>query len=406
MTMIRHAVPALGLMLTTTLAGCGGGNLDLDLRDKFGGNSDTTAAAQGAVQSRPAADSRGVISYPNYQVVVARRGDTAATVAARIGLDAGELARYNGIMTNDPLRGGEVLALPRRVSEPSAQTGATQSGPIQPVQVDVTTLASDAIDSAEPTPVIQRASNTTTGTEPNRHKVQRGETAFTIARLYDVSPRALSEWNGLDQDFTIREGQLLLIPPKTNGTASVATTPSVPTTATTAPGVGSQTPTPPSSVAPLPDEDLPSVAESKTQESATPAASTEPPKPVADIGQSSQQSSGTMLMPVDGSIIREYAPGRNEGIDISASPGAPVKAASGGQVAAVTTNSENILIVVVKHPNDLLSVYTHLDDLKVKKGDAVTKGQVIGGVRSGDPSFLHFEVRKGFDSVDPLGYVN
>ena len=36
-------------------------------------------------------------SYPGYQVAVARRGDTAASVAARIGLSASELANYNAI---------------------------------------------------------------------------------------------------------------------------------------------------------------------------------------------------------------------------------------------------------------------------------------------------------------------
>lgn len=113
-----------------------------------------------------------------------------------------------------------------------------------------------------------------------------------------------------------------------------------------------------------------------------------------------------MQMPVNGSIIRAYTPGKNEGIDISAPAGATVSAAASGQVAAVTTNSENVLIVVIKHSGDLLSVYTHLDNLTVKKGDAVSKGQSIGKVLKGDPSFVHFEVRQGFDSVDPLDYLN
>ena len=45
-----------------------------------------------------------------------------------------------------------------------------------------------------------------------RHKVERGETAFTIARLYNVPIKALAEWNGLGADFGIRSGQFLLIP--------------------------------------------------------------------------------------------------------------------------------------------------------------------------------------------------
>ena len=112
-----------------------------------------------------------------------------------------------------------------------------------------------------------------------------------------------------------------------------------------------------------------------------------------------------MSYPVQGSIIREYAKGRNDGIDIAAPAGTPVKAAASGQVAAITSNADKVPIVVIKHPDNLLTVYTHLDGLTVKKGDAVSRGQSIGKVRSGDPARIHFEVRDGFDSVDPMGYL-
>jgi murein DD-endopeptidase MepM/ murein hydrolase activator NlpD len=35
----------------------------------------------------------------------------------------------------------------------------------------------------------------------------------------------------------------------------------------------------------------------------------------------------------------------------------------------------------------------------------VKRGQVIATVRAGNPAFLHFEVRKGVDSVDPMPYL-
>ncbi|MDX1743214.1 MAG: peptidase M23, partial [Ruegeria sp.] len=75
---LRCATGATALVI---LAGCEG-PLDYDLRGNVGGFS-TTDAAQAATASRPAPDARGVISYPTYQVVVARRGDTVADVAAR-----------------------------------------------------------------------------------------------------------------------------------------------------------------------------------------------------------------------------------------------------------------------------------------------------------------------------------
>ena len=65
------------------------GNLDWDLRS--GNTLDTTGAARQSTANRPAPDARGIISYPTYQVAVGQRGDTVATVAQRVGLDAGQL---------------------------------------------------------------------------------------------------------------------------------------------------------------------------------------------------------------------------------------------------------------------------------------------------------------------------
>ena len=55
---------------------------------------------------------------------MAQRGDSAADVAARIGLPPNELARFNGMEPSDNLREGEVLALPRRVAEPTLLPGS------------------------------------------------------------------------------------------------------------------------------------------------------------------------------------------------------------------------------------------------------------------------------------------
>ncbi|CUH76985.1 LysM peptidoglycan-binding domain-containing M23 family metallopeptidase [Tropicibacter naphthalenivorans] len=381
------------------LGACSGG-VDFDLRGKMGGRVDTSQAAIKATTARPAPDNRGVISYPSYQVAVAKRGDKLSDVANRLGLPAEDLARFNGIKVDDPLRQGELIALPRRVSEPSPATGAATTGPIRPAPtVDVATLAGNAIDRAAPT--APRTATGPTGIEPIRHQVARGETAFTIARLYNVSPRALAEWNGLDKAFNIREGQFLLIPPVDT------TAPQIAEPAVSEPGDGTPTPTPPSASKPLPTVTPPAAASvaatTLPKADAKPAA---PAKPVADIGQSKPAaSSAQMVMPVSGSIIREYSRERNPGIDISATAGSPVKAAASGQVIAISTTTEGVKFILIRHPADLVSVYTHVDDVKVAKGDAVSKGQDIARVRSGEPAFLHFEVRQGMEPTDPMPYL-
>lgn len=369
---------------------------DWDVRDLGGDGLDTSEAAAN-VPARPRPDDRGVISYPNYQVVIARQGDTIRSIAERLGFDATELATYNGIAPDTPLRIEETVALPRRVTEPSPATGAATTGPIQPV--DVTAIATTALDRADsaaapapvsaPQPTVIRE-----GVEPIRHQVARGETAFSIARQYGVPVRSIAEWNGLGPEMSVREGQFLMIPQ--GGAPAPAPSP----VATTAPGVGSPTPTPPSAAAPLPEEDpatpLPKEATPPAPDLGTPAPAADAPPPASDA---------RLAMPVQGPIIREYAPGRNEGIDISTTAGATVRAADAGTVAAVTTDTNGVAIVVVRHADNLLTVYTNLENLAVAKGDSVSRGGALGSVRSGEPSFVHFEVRRGLQSVDPAGFL-
>lgn len=369
-------------------------DFDWDMRN-LGGGFDTTEAARN-LANRPRPDDRGVISYPNYQVVVANRGETVRQIATRLDLDANALAAFNGVDADVPLRRDEIVALPARVAEPSPETGAVTTGPIQPPEVNVTALATDAIDRAgeQSTPVAAPATQPQTGTEPGLHRVARGETAFQIARLYDVPVAALGEWNGLGSDLTVREGQQLLIPVA----GATPPSPAVTSPAVTSPGAGSRTPTPPSAVAPLPEVD----ATPQTPATA-PAA---PPAP--EIGEQTTPSPATsapFIYPVQGSIIREYNPGRNEGIDIGVPAGTSVKAAANGTIAAITQNTNGAQIIVVRHTGNILTVYVNVDDLSVAKDDTVTQGQSIANVAEGSPSFLHFEVRDGLESVDPADYL-
>ncbi len=79
---------------------------------------------------------------------------------------------------------------------------------------------------------------------------------------------------------------------------------------------------------------------------------------------------------------------------------------TGGTVAAITRDVDQVPIVVVRHPDNLLTVYANVDSIAVAKGDTVRRGQQIGVVRQSSPAFLHFEVRNGFESVDPVDYLN
>ncbi len=380
--------PALVLASAATLAlaACDT-RLDPDLRGLGEGFSTTEAALNAA--PRPEPDARGIISYPNYDVAVARQGDTVRAVATRLGINAEEVASYNAIAPDTVLRAGELVALPLRVGAPAAATGTTdiaaRAGAAIARAGEVTTTplgpsAQPAAGAATPQPAPPA------GAEPLRHQVLRGETAYSIARLYGVPVAGIAEWNALGPDLAVREGQQLLVPAGAEAAK--------PAEVLTAPGAGSPTPAPPSAATPLPEE-VPPPAD-------TPVAAPEDDPVAPDLGaEQSPPPAARFVTPVQGPIIRDYVRGRNDGIDIGATAGAEVRAAAGGTVAAVTTNTEGIEIVVIRHSDGLLTVYTHVTDLTIAKDQTVSQGQVIGRVRPGDPAFMHFEIRRGMDSLDP-----
>lgn len=370
------------------LAGCSefqSGNLDFDLRNNAG-TVDTSDGVRQAAADRPRPDGNGLITYPNYQVVVARRGDTVQSVADRIGFNAGDLARFNGISPGTSLNANAVLALPNRIAP---GTGAPGGRP------DISSIAGAAIDRASGSGVPANVT-VQTGQEPVRHRVARGETAFSIARLYGVSPSSLAEWNGLGTDLAVREGQYLLVPLVIgdDGATEVATPVA---------GVGASTPVPPSASSALPQaiEAAPLPASPQLDQFRTAASAPDPvAEPVQAPAPEPAVSPGRLQRPVAGEVLRPFS-ARNEGIDFRANEGTAVQAAAAGTVAAITRDTDQVPILVLRHDGGLLTVYANIKDIRVAKGDSISAGQRVASVGGGDPAFLHFEVRRGFDAVDP-----
>jgi lipoprotein NlpD len=361
---IRYALkPYLLLCSAIALSACSDFSLS-ELNSKL----DPQPSAQTSIiASRPQPDSRGVITYPNYQVIVANRNDTMADLAGRVGMTAQDLARHNGLPEAYLARRGELLALPSGVITPTTDPAADGS---------IEAIATAAIDRAGATPV--QLGNIQKGPEPIRHVVEQGETAYSIARLYGVSVTALASWNGLDRNLSVRAGQQLLIPVAEDGTVQSAILAPI-----------EKTPEPPSAKTPLPTAVAPAVI----PESPNLAADRTPPG-----------ASGKLMRPVKGDIIHGYS-GSNEGLDIAAASGTSVKAAESGEIALISKSIGQNTIILLRHPDNLYTVYSNVANVSVKKGQKVKRGQTIAKVANGDPSFLHFEIRRGTESVDPVPYL-
>lgn len=99
---------------------------------------------------------------------------------------------------------------------------------------------------------------------------------------------------------------------------------------------------------------------------------------------------------------------RHEGIDISARPGTPIRAAEAGRVIHAGTMGGYGRVVIVKHAGNYSSVYAHNRRNRVSKGQFVEKGDLLGEVGStGNATgpHLHFEVRRRRQPQDPLGML-
>lgn len=125
-----------------------------------------------------------------------------------------------------------------------------------------------------------------------------------------------------------------------------------------------------------------------------------------------KKGTGTFKMPTRGSLSSRFGTrwgSKHEGIDLAAPIGTTVNAADGGVVTWVGTRGSYGKLIMVDHGAGYVTYYGHLSKFFVSKGEKVYKGQKIAAVgntgRSTGPH-LHFEIKKNGTPVNPLNYVN
>jgi murein DD-endopeptidase MepM/ murein hydrolase activator NlpD len=204
--------------------------------------------------------------------------------------------------------------------------------------------------------------------------VRRGDTLYSISRSTGVSVEALAQANQLRRPYTLEIGDTLTIP-AASGKRSA----------------------PPRSAARATAD----VGEIARNVAYTPP---EPPKREAKLFE----------WPLKGRIIGEYGSGaggrRNDGVNIAAPVGTPVRAAADGEV--VYRGSEldgygNLLLV--KHQDGFVTAYAHNDVILVQKGQPVRQGQIIakvGQTGSAQEPQLHFEIRQNLKAIDPAALLD
>ncbi len=295
------------------------------------------------------------------------------------------------------------------------------------------------------------------------HEVAPGDTVYGISRQYGVSMNELVRRNGIEPPYTITVGQRLLIPGKVTDGESAARASASSSTPDSASGDRAEPSA--SSARSRQDEDdaesAPDAADiaarlrraledepgseaaaspdgdGATADSATggeapdtgtadralpdrpfrvtdagfprPRAKPEPPRVFASIAQPPARAASRFLWPIQGRVVSGFgAKGEglhNDGLNIAAPRGSPVRAAENGVVAYSGRELEGFGNgVLVKHADGYMTFYAHNGEILVKRGQRVSRGQTIARVGSSgnvDSPQLHFQIRKGRQALDP-----
>jgi murein DD-endopeptidase MepM/ murein hydrolase activator NlpD len=213
------------------------------------------------------------------------------------------------------------------------------------------------------------------------HVVKQGDTLYGIARLYGVEVSALASLNRLAPPYGLRTGETLYLPAAVEPPEKAAALPTSPTALPEKPSAQREVP-----AAALPPE--------------------EAQAPPRRVGKGFD-------WPVQGKIIEGYGTGangtHNDGINIAARPGEPVRAADAGIVAYAGNELRGYgNLVLIKHSGGYMTAYAHNSQLLVRRGDAVKRGQEIaeaGSTGTVDTPQVHFEIRQGTRAIDPISLL-
>ena len=126
-----------------------------------------------------------------------------------------------------------------------------------------------------------------------------------------------------------------------------------------------------------------------------------------------KRSAMRYLWPVHGKVIQLFGTRvdgtHNDGINIAVSAGAKIVAAESGIVAYAGSELQGYgKLVLIRHERNWVTAYAHNNELLVRRGDRIRRGQMIAKAgRSGgvDQTQLHFELRKGSKPVNPLSHM-
>lgn len=328
--------------------------------------------------------------------VEVQQGDSLYAISKRHHVSIAALMDLNGLK-NATLKPGQKIILPANARRPIAKSATPppatsivgQAAPLSPVPVtSVPAAAASAPTHAAVAPA---------GDWDGSYVVKSGDSLYGIARAHKIPVAELQRQNGITDALKMKPGMSLKVPAGATPSAEQAVTApaAAPSNAATSGGVRLLNP---------PADALP------TKEAvAAPAVKVAGPA----IATSAGAAHGKFRWPARGNVLAGFGKrpdgAHNDGINIALSKGADIAAADAGTVAYAGSEIKAYgNLILIRHEGGWVTAYAHADQLLVKRGDAVTRGQVIakaGSSGSVDQPQVHFELRQGSKPVDPAPHM-
>jgi lipoprotein NlpD len=296
--------------------------------------------------------------------------------------------------------------------------GCSSSGNRAPI-VDRNETGKKSVAAVEP---AKKKSSREKDWRPEVHVVQKGDTLYSIAFNYGFAYRELAELNGIKDPSVISIGQeIRLFPNRQNTDRQNAAGSSAAGTKAVEPPIKEQPklakyPYSEAAIAqiekvqavPKPRPVEVAKAESKPKPAAAVPADATDDNTIGDTGDN-EEVALEWSMPAQGKLIAAFSESANrKGIDIAGKLGQPVVASAPGKVVYSGSGLRGYgKLVIIKHNKTFLSAYAHNDQVLVKEGQSIARGQKIAtmGKTDADQVKLHFEVRRFGKPVDPAKYL-
>lgn len=405
----------------------------------------TSAPSQKA--SHPVATTRPVTG--NSREIEVQPGDTLYSLAQRHGASISELMSLNGLRS-PAVHPGQKIILPERASAVASAVRRAPASKTDSTRVAVLTESADArvsqreqpaavVRELSPEPPPLAAAGTSQQAEAayspgDTYTMKNGDSLYGIAVRHRISLAQLQEINNITDPRKVRAGTVLKLPSSSATPTTVAQTPdrrpqlgshadttTAPQTAAASANSNGEAVAKPTIInapASAPGQRVASLDNTGTTSDAAPSPLTLPsPSAESESGQGSEatkaEAVGKFRWPVRGKVITGFGQqpdgSHSDGIKLAVPLGTEVHAAESGVVAYAGNELKGYgNLVLLRHDNGWITAYAHNNELSVKRGDRVRRGQVIakaGNSGSTDKPQLHFELRQGSSPVDPVPHL-